>query len=209
MLVLGALISIPRNLGYVALAGLVGAESSGLPVPGETALITAGILAQQGKLTLVWVIVIAAGAAIVGDNIGYLLGRRLGHAALVRGRWQKERRTRMLAVSERFFERHGAKAVFFGRWLPVLRVWAAWVAGATEMHWRTFVVFNAAGGILWATTVGLAAYLVGHAATTVFATGGIVAGVAVVVVLVVVYGVFNRRTHRRVESAGEEPPAGG
>src|SRR5436190_1044103 len=159
--------------GYPLLFLLVMAESSGVPVPGETALITAAVLASRGKLEIELVIAVAATAAIVGDNIGYLVSRKGGRWLLERpGRLEHQRRE-VLRVGEPFFERHGAKAVFFGRFLLGLRVWASWLAGATRMPWRSFFFWNAAGGICWATLVGLIAYFLGESATNALETFGI------------------------------------
>ena len=186
------LASLTSNVGYPALLLLVGIESAGIPVPGETALITAGVLASDGHLAIVPVIVLGAAGAIIGDNIGYLLGRRLGRRLLEReGRFQTAR-GRALASTERFFARHGAKAVFLGRWITGLRIWAAWLAGATHMPWRTFAVWNAAGGIAWATSVGLAAYLLGTAAERIasrvgLGAAGLVIAAGLVAALVVIY----------------------
>lgn len=153
--------ALTDDIGYPLLFGLVMAESGGAPVPGETALIAAGALAAQGKLNLAVVIALAASAAILGDNVGYLLGRRGGRWLLERpGRFEDARR-RVLAVGEPFFARHGPKAVFFGRWILGLRVWASWLAGITHMPWPSFLGWNAAGGISWATTVGVLAYIAG------------------------------------------------
>lgn len=190
---LAALIDIPPNLGYPALFALVMVESSGVPVPGELALITSGLAANAGKLSIELVILIAATAAIIGDNIGFLIGRRGGRALLEKpGRFERERR-RMLEIGDPFFAKHGAKAVFFGRWFAGLRIWAAWLAGASEMRWRTFVVWNAAGGIGWATSVGLAAYLGGKAVEGVIAQVGLYGGITVGLVLVVLVLVHRRR----------------
>src|SRR3984893_6950336 len=115
--------------GYPLLFLLVMSESSGVPVPGETALITASILASRGKLQIELVIVLAAAAAIVGDNIGYLFGRHGGRWVLERpGRFSRQRR-QVLETGEPFFEHHGPKAVFFGRFILGLRVWASWLGG--------------------------------------------------------------------------------
>jgi membrane protein DedA with SNARE-associated domain len=194
---LAALIDIPQNLGYPVLFVLVMVESMGVPVPGETAIILSGIAANAGNLSIEVVIVVAAAAAIIGDNIGFEIGRHGGRALLEKpGRYEKERR-RMLEIGDPFFAKHGAKAVFFGRWIVGLRVWAAWLAGASEMRWRTFFVWNAAGGIGWATTVGLAAYFGGKAVEGVIAKVGLYGGAAVVVVLVVLVGVHRRRGRHR------------
>jgi membrane protein DedA with SNARE-associated domain len=196
ILVVGALLGLSANAGYLALVALVGFESAGIPVPGETALITAGVLAQRGKLSIELVIGLAAAAAIVGDNLGYLFGRKVGRHAFERaGRFEKQRR-RALERADVFFDRHGAKAVFFGRWITGLRVWAAWLAGATHLPWRSFLLWNALGGIAWATTIGLAAYLLGSAAAKIAERFGTVAAVVVVVGGIVAYLVFRHRRHR-------------
>ena len=192
---LGAILDLSANVGYLALVALVAVESSGIPVPGETALITAGVLAQRGKLSIELVIALAAAAAIVGDNVGYLFGRKVGRRAFERpGRFESQRR-RALERADVFFDRHGAKAVFFGRWITGLRVWAAWLAGATSLPWRSFLVWNALGGIAWAITIGLAAYLAGSAAAKIAERFGTVAAVVVVVGALVAYVVWKRR-HR-------------
>jgi membrane-associated protein len=163
--------------GYVGVGLLVGSESAGLPVPGETGLITASVLASQGHLSLPLVIVVGALAAIVGDNLGYVLGRNGGRRLLQRS----ARRRRLLTQGEGFFERHGPKAVFLGRWVPWLRITGAWLAGASRMRWSRFLLWNALGGAAWATSVGLAAYLLGKAASAVL--GGVGLGLLALVVV--------------------------
>ena len=169
--------------GYPLLFLLVMGESSGVPIPGETALITAAVLASRGKLSIELVIVLAAAAAIVGDNIGYLIGRKGGRWLLERpGRFHRQRQE-VLSTGEPFFERHGPKAVFFGRFLLGLRVWASWLAGATRMHWRSFVLWNALGGISWATAIGLLAYFLGHSASNAIQTFGLYGLAAVLIAI--------------------------
>jgi membrane protein DedA with SNARE-associated domain len=188
--------------GYPLLFVLVMSESSGVPIPGETALITAAVLASRGKLSIELVIVLAAAGAIVGDNIGYLIGRKGGRWILERpGRFHRQRLD-VLSTGEPFFERHGPKAVFFGRFVLGLRVWASWLAGATRMHWRSFVVWNALGGICWATAIGVLAYFLGNSAGNAIETFGIF-GLVAAVLAVVGALVLHRRAarHRRYESA--------
>jgi membrane protein DedA with SNARE-associated domain len=188
------------HVGYVLLFLLVMAESSGVPIPGETALIAAGVLASQGKLEIELVIACAAVGAIIGDNIGYSIGRRGARSLLVRpGRFQRERLA-ALEVAEPFFERHGPKAVFFGRFVLGLRVWASWMAGATRMQWRSFVFWNACGGITWATAVGLLAYYLGHSASNALEAFGIF-GLTVVLVGAISAGLF-LYLRRRGRTAG-------
>ncbi|HEY8844918.1 MAG TPA: DedA family protein [Gaiellaceae bacterium] len=183
---LAALLNVPANVGYPLLFLLVGAESAGALLPGETALIVAAALASQGRLSLPLVIAVAAGAAILGDNIGYLIGRRGLRRLIDRpGRWAAGRR-RLVERGEVFFARRGPSAVFFGRWLPGLRVVASWLAGANRMPWPRFLLWNALGGIAWASTVGTLAYLLGRSASgSLGAIGFIGVGVAVVVYLIV------------------------
>jgi membrane protein DedA with SNARE-associated domain len=182
--------------GLPLLFGLVMLESAGIPLPGETALITAAFLASKGKLDIVAVIAVAASAAIVGDNGGYWVGRHWGRRLLTR--WHRLQRLseRVLPPTERFFERHGDKTVFIGRFLPVLRFTAAWMAGVAHMPWWRFLVFNAAGGICWATFVALLSYYVGRAAADAFSQYGLLGAGAVIAVaaavLVVVHVLRNR-----------------
>jgi membrane-associated protein len=190
---------IPSSAGYFGVALLVGAESAGVPVPGETSLIAAAVLASQGNLSLPLVIASAAAAAIIGDNVGYVIGRRGGRWLLTRpGRWQRGR-IRLLERGEVFYARHGRSAVFVGRWVPWLRITAALLAGANRMPWPRFLFWNALGGIAWATSIGVAAYLLGHAAAAVLGAVGLI-----VLVLIVVGGlaVLLSRRLRRVSGLG-------
>jgi len=191
-----------RVAGYPLLFVLVMGESSGVPIPGETALITAAVLASKGKLHIELVIPLAAAAAIVGDNIGYVIGRKGGRWLLERpGRFQRQRHE-VLAVGEPFFERHGPKAVFLGRFLLGLRVWASWLAGATRMHWRSFLFWNAAGGICWATAVGLIAYFLGQSATNALETFGLYGLIAALVAIA--SALLLRRRHRARAKAADD-----
>jgi membrane-associated protein len=203
---LAALVNVEelvQTFGYPLLFLLVGAESSGVPIPGETALITAAVLASQGKMRIEWVIPIAALGAIVGDNIGYVIGRRGGRWLLERpGRFHRQRLD-ALRNGEVFFERHGPKAVFLGRFVLGLRVWASWLAGATHMHWRSFVFWNALGGICWATGIGLLAYFLGNAAGNAIQTFGIFGLVAVLVAAGSVF-VWHRRHRAQARASGTE-----
>jgi len=201
--VLASLINVNQlvqDFGYPLLLLAVMAESSGVPIPGETALIAAAVLASQGKLQIEFVIPLAAVGAIVGDNIGYQIGRHGGRWLLERpGRFQRQR---LLALDngEAFFERHGPKAVFLGRFVLGLRVWASWLAGATHMRWRSFFFWNALGGVCWATAIGLLAYFLGDAAGSAISTFGIFGLVAVL--LAIVGGFLAHRRHRRRTEVG-------
>jgi membrane-associated protein len=189
-------ITLPATrIAYVLLALLIGGESAGLPLPGETALITASILASQGKLWLPLVIGIAAATAIVGDNIGYELGRHGARRLLERPGRFEDRRKEFLERGEAFFQRHGSKTVFIGRWVPFLRVTAAWLAGANHMPWPRFFAWNALGGISWAISVGVFAYFVGNLAVRIFHDVGYVllALIALGAVVLAVWYFFRRK----------------
>jgi membrane-associated protein len=161
----------------------VAAESSGLPVPGETALIAAGVLASHGRVHIESVIVLATLGAMLGDNLGYAIGRTGGRRLLERPGILEHHRRRILEEGQPFFERHGAKAVFLGRWVAGLRIAAAWLAGINRMPWRRFLFWNALGAIAWATSVGLLAFYLGPPAERIFQTAGIAGGSLVGVAL--------------------------
>lgn len=197
------LLSLPPLLVYAGLFAVVAGESSGLPLPGETSLIAVGALAaHHGGISIGGVIAVAAVAAIVGDNIGFAIGRHGGRRLLDRdGRWSATRRA-YLERGETFFAAHGPKAVFLARWLPGLRVIGAWLAGTHGMRWPTFLLWNALGGIAWAVTIGLLAYTLGHAAAGLFTMFGY-AGVAVVATGAVLAFVWHRRRRRSRATAAE------
>jgi membrane protein DedA with SNARE-associated domain len=195
--------------GYPLLFLIVMGESSGIPVPGETALITGSILASRGKLQIELVIAIAAVAAIVGDNIGYAIGRKGGRWLLERpGRFERQRQ-QVIETGEPFFERHGPKAVFFGRFVLGLRVWASWLAGATHMKWRSFLLWNALGGICWASAIGLLSYFLGRAAGDAVETFGLygLAAAALAIGTAIVAHRRHRRGQERKRSGGEAAEA--
>ena len=169
-------IPVPSQIGYVALAGLILGESAGLPLPGETALITAGGLVAAGHLTLPLVIAVAAAAAIVGDTMGYWVGRRGGRALLMRDGFGAAHRRHAVKRADRFFARYGAATVFFGRWVPGVRIVAAVMAGAARMPWPRFAAANAAGAVCWAATVATLAMLAGPGGAALLALGGLALG---------------------------------
>ncbi|MDT4939021.1 MAG: hypothetical protein QOG80_2692 [Pseudonocardiales bacterium] len=160
-------------------------ESFGIPLPGETALIAFGILAAKGNYSIEAVIAVAAAGAIVGDNLGYwLIGRLGGRALFRRWKWLERYSERVLPRAEKLMAKHGGKTVFFGRFITVLRYTAAWIAGLGHMTWWRFLFWNAAGGIIWATAVGLVAYYAGDAAANAIQRYGLYAAAAIVAALV-------------------------
>jgi membrane protein DedA with SNARE-associated domain len=186
------------DYGLVLLFLLVAIESAGIPLPGETALITAAVLAHD-HYGIEWVIVVAAAAAIVGDNIGYWLGRLGGRKLLERFELTRRYSERALPPAERFFKRHGGKTVFFGRFVAFLRITSAWLAGISRMSWWQFFAWNALGGIVWATGTALLAYWAGKAAADAVEKYGLY-GVGALVVLGVIALTALRFWRKRVET---------
>jgi membrane protein DedA with SNARE-associated domain len=172
--------------GLPLLFAVVLIESFGIPLPGETALIAFGVLAAQGHYSIAAVIAIAAAGAIIGDNLGYwLIGRVGGRALFRRWRWLNQYSDRVLPRAEALMERHGGKTVFFGRFVSILRYTVAWVAGLSHMRWWRFLFWNAAGGIAWATVVGLTAYYGGRAVADAIQRYGLYAAAFAVVAIIV------------------------
>jgi membrane-associated protein len=185
-LTLATFLDVAQSIGYPLMFALIAIETMGIPVPGETALITAAIVASRGRLEIEVVIAVAAAAAILGDNVGFAIGRK----------------RRVIAVGEPFFDRHGPKAVFLGRWVTGLRITAAWMAGVTRMSWPTFLFWNALGGIAWATSIALLAYFVGHSAEKFIHLAGL-GGAAVVVLGGIALWFLLRMRRRRAEALVE------
>jgi len=153
-----------HTYGYLAVFVSPLVESTGVPFPGETVLVLAAVYsATTGRLSLVGVVAAAAAGAILGDNFGYGIGRLAGRALLERfGGWVRLDRAR-LNLLHRFFEHRGPLGVFIARFIAVLRTWGAIAAGAAAMRYRTFLLFNALGGAVWATAYGLVGFELGGA----------------------------------------------
>ena len=170
--------------GYWALFLLVAAESLGVPLPGETALIIAGTYAGTSHHLNPWLIfVVASAAAIIGDNIGYWIGDKGGYSLARRYGRKIRLDERKLKIARYLFDRYGGKVVFFGRFVSLLRTYAAFLAGMSKMRWRRFLPANAAGGIVWAGLYTLASYLAGAALQRASSTlTWVLAGAAVVAI---------------------------
>src|SRR6266581_693827 len=214
---LAALISLAtlqnalNNFGYAAVALFIMIESSGIPFPGETMLLLASFYAAVShQLQIPLVIACAAFGAIIGDNIGYYIGRTGGRAFVTRFGKYVFVKPEHLDRAEQFFAKHGDKTVFFGRFIAVLRAWAAFLAGVNNMHWRTFSLYNAAGGILWATIFGTIGFFAGryfhdnfgqveHLARTI----GWFAAELITVIVLVTFIVLRLRNARLVRSAAK------
>lgn len=182
--------------GYGAVALAVGIESIGIPFPGETTLLAAAIYAgNTHRLNIFVVVAAAAVGAVVGDNIGFGIGREFGYRFLLRyGRYVRVTGPR-IKLGQYLFLRHGGKVVFFGRFVAVLRAVAAILAGANQMTWPRFLFFNATGGIIWASVYGLGAYYFGEQVHRVLGPVGI--GLLVVAVIGVVGGFLFLRLHEK------------
>lgn len=193
--------------GYVAIAIAVALESMGVPFPGETALIAGSVYAgTRHEFNIIGVIVAGAIGAIVGDNAGFAIGhyggypllRRISRTPLLRPLHLDEG---ALAYARRYFERHGGKTVFFGRFFSILRAYAAFLAGVNQMRWRTFLFWNAVGGIMWAAIFGTLGFVLGNnlallgTMLRLLGTGGL-AALAVFVALVVLVSVRRQRKRR-------------
>jgi membrane protein DedA with SNARE-associated domain len=188
--------------GYLALALVIGLESIGIPLPGETALVIASIHAANRGGHLGPVIAAAAAGAVIGDNIGYLLGRELGFRFLLRfGRYFRLSDAR-IKLGQYLFMRHGGKVVFFGRFVAILRCLAAFLAGVNQMPWSRFLIANAAGAVVWASVIGSGAYLFGRAFHHI--VGPLSFAAFVIAVAAVIWGFFYLSRHETALEAEAE-----
>ena len=189
--------------GLWVLFGIVILESMGLPLPGETALVTAALYsATTRQVSILSVVSAAALAAIIGDNLGYLIGRSIGLRFLVRYGHYIGLHERRLKVGQYLFLRHGGKIVFFGRFVAILRTLAALLAGANRMRWPHFLLMNALGGVCWAAAFGFGAYLLGEQMKRVAGPFGLLM-FAVAVILVIAGFVFFRQHEKELEDRAE------
>ena len=190
--------------GYLGVLVVVGLESLGIPLPGETTLIAAAVYAgATHRLNIAGVIVAASAGAIIGDNIGYLIGHWGGYRLLLRfGHYVRLYESR-IKIARYLFLRFGGPVVFFGRFVSILRTYAAFLAGTTRMPWRRFVFYNAAGGIVWSTLYGVAAYALGNEVDRM--SRPLAIGLGVVGVAAIIVGAFFvRRQEARLAAAAEE-----
>ncbi len=183
------------HYGYAAVFLGVLLENTGVPVPGETMVLAGGALAHFGQLSLVTVIAVAIVAATAGDNLGFAIGRRGGRRLLTKYGGRIGISRAHIAGFDRYFERHGAKTVLIARFVTGLRVFCAVLAGGSGMPWPTFLVYNAAGAVLWSTTIALVGYFLGKSwqfIERLIGGAGLVA-LLVVVALAVVWFIRLRR----------------
>ncbi len=189
--------------GYWAVLVFVAIESTGIPFPGETMLIIAAIYAgTTHHLAILFVILAAASGAILGDNLGFWVGREGGYRLLRRyGRYIRLDE-RKLKLGQYLFQKHGGKVVFFGRFIAVLRAWAAFLAGTNRMRWPSFLLFNALGGILWATLFGLGGYFLGDRVQQLTGPVGIIT-IVLAALIIIAFLIFIRRNEKRLEDEAE------
>lgn len=205
MISLDTLRNVLDKLGYPAVILFILIESAGIPFPGETMLLLASFYAAvDHRLQIPLVIACAAVGAIIGDNIGYCIGRTGGYTLVQRyGRFFFLKQEH-LQKAQAFFAKHGDKTVFLGRFVAILRAWAAFLAGTNRMRWQTFLFYNAAGGIIWAIVYGCLGFYAGrlfhnnfaaveHLAKALSWTGAAL----IVIVVVILYLFFRWRTKRR------------
>lgn len=191
------------SFGYFGVAFVIGLESMGIPLPGETALISAALYAATTHhMSIYGVIGAAVAGAVIGDNIGYVIGRELGLPVLVRVGPRIGIGERKLKLGRYLFDRYGVAVVFFGRFVAVLRTLAAFLAGVSQMHWLVFFIANLAGAIFWAGTYGTAAYVLGREIHKLVGPVGItlliLAAIAIIVGIVLI-----RKHEKRLEDVAE------
>jgi membrane protein DedA with SNARE-associated domain len=175
----------------------------GVPMPGETALVSAALYAgSTHRIGIATVVAVAAAAAIIGDNLGYLIGRSIGFRLILRYGAYIRLDERRLKVGQYLFLRHGGKIVFFGRFIAILRTYSALLAGVNRMPWPHFLVMNALGGIMWATIFGVGAYIFG--AKVAELGGGVSALLLVVAIVCVIAGMLFFRRHEEALIAQAE-----
>jgi membrane protein DedA with SNARE-associated domain len=190
------LLDLFAQYGYWVLFIGVMLENAGLPIPGETVLLAGGALSHFGRLTFGWVVVVAMCGAILGDNLGFLIGRRGGRGLAERHGWRVGLTPARLALFDRFFERHGARTVFIARFITGLRVFGAVLAGASGLRWPKFLFYNATGAIVWSLAIASAGYALARSWDTLerwIGRTGLV-GLAIAAVIAIVAVVRARRT---------------
>ncbi len=197
-----------HDYGLLAVAAAIGLECIGLPLPGETVLLGAAIYAgTKHDLNIVAVISTAAGAAIIGRMIGYVIGREFGYWLLLRyGGYVRMTESR-IKLGQYLFLRHGGKIVFFAQFVPVLRTFAGLFAGANVMPWRGFLVANAAGSVLWAVVYGYAAYSLGREFERLEGSMVVIFGIITVVTFIIA-GVFVSRHEAQLAAEAERAMPG-
>lgn len=188
--------------GVWTVAFIVGLESLGVPLPGETILILASVYAATHDGNIAMVIAAATVGAIVGDNIGYLIGREFGYRLVLKFGSYVGLTEGRIKLGQYLFQKYGGTVVFFGRFFAVLRFLAAFLAGVNQLAWHRFLVANALGGLVWASIVGISAYTLGRSIHQVQGPAG-AAGIAVAVGIVITIFIYLRRHEAKLQSQAE------
>jgi membrane protein DedA with SNARE-associated domain len=202
---LNRVLDLYAEYGYAVIFVPVFLETAGLPLPGETSLLLAGVASATGRIDVFWAIVVGATAAILGDNVGYAIGRfggrplvmRLAHIGGIE---------RSLAWGEDYFARRGGITVFLARWIPGLRIFGAWIAGMVHMSWWRFALWNAAGGICWATSIVLVGHFFGNSIHVVERVLGIGGVIVLIGAAVVALGLWRRHEHAKKHQLESREP---
>ena len=187
------LLDLFARYGYAVVFVGVLLENAGVPVPGETVLLAGAALSHIGRLSFVRVVLVAIVAATIGDNIGFLIGRRGGRVLAERHGWRVGLTSGRLRQFDAFFDRYGPQAVFIARFVTGLRVFGAVLAGASGIPWRTFLFYNATGAVVWSTTIAAAGYLLAYSWQTLERWVGRTGVIALVLVAIVVGFLFFKR----------------
>ncbi|RTL70161.1 MAG: DedA family protein [Pseudonocardiaceae bacterium] len=200
----GLLQTIPPITVYLLVGLVVGIESLGIPLPGEIVLVSAALLSSRHELAVspAWIAVAGSAGAIIGDSIGYAIGRRYGMGLFdtLGRRFPKHFGPSHVQVAERFFRRWGMWAVFFGRFVALLRIFSGPLAGALGMHYPRFLMANALGGIVWATGTTFLVYSLGVVAEHWLSRFSWVALLVAVLAGIGVTLFVRRRTRRMAEA---------
>jgi membrane protein DedA with SNARE-associated domain len=197
-----------QDYGYSVVFGVIALEAMGMPLPGESMIIATGVYAAAtGRLDISLVIAAATAGAIMGDNAGYLIGRTAGFPLLTRYGRHVGLNDRRLTLGRYLFKKEGGKVVFVGRFIAILRTFVALMAGASKMEWKTFLFWNAVGGVVWSTLYGVGAYMLGDVMHQIAGRIGVGLGiVAAVAIGWVIY--FLRRNEKRLEEKAEREMGG-
>ncbi len=195
--------SVPPGLMYVIVASVIGVESMGIPVPGEIALVAASLLAVSGYADIWWVAVAASLGAIIGDSVGYWIGHRGGRPFLERlgRRFPRHMGPTQLAKAEQTFQRWGVAAIFFGRFIALLRIFAGPLAGALRVPYWKFLAANASGGVIWASGTAVLIYYIGTVAETWLSRFSWIALVMAIVAGIATTLIIRRRARREFADA--------
>lgn len=159
---LNVIVDLITNYGYVIIGAIIFLECIGIPFPGESSLILGGVAASLGHLNLVGVIIVSMVAAVAGDNLGYLVGKKFGRKIIKKFEHFPLFHYKHIERAEKFYKKHGNKTVFIGRFIAIIRTYAAVFAGIFDMHYPTFFFYNLTGGIVWAITFGIFGYAIGN-----------------------------------------------